>query len=128
MAFKPLPRTCLYRYFKYVYLYFPHQWSHPRASVSATLNLHLTEQDNDDTHTLMSSNTTNGIPETKKGRCIVVLGAGVIGLSIAHVLSDDPANRITVVARDMPEHIDSQGWASPWAVNQCFDFDCTAPS
>lgn len=52
---------------------------------------------------------------------IVVLGAGVIGLTVAHILSEsiDTSNlnqcNITVVARDMPEDMDSQGWASPWA-------------
>jgi len=47
----------------------------------------------------------------------VVLGAGVIGLTVAHVLSFDPSNEynITVIARDMPEDLDSQAWASPWA-------------
>lgn len=49
-------------------------------------------------------------------RSIVVLGAGVIGLSVAHALSEDKRNDITIVARDMPEHLDSQGWSSPWAV------------
>ena len=50
-------------------------------------------------------------------RNVVVLGAGVIGLSIAFVLSEDVRNKITIVARDMPEHYDSQGWSSPWAVS-----------
>lgn len=49
-------------------------------------------------------------------RSIVVLGGGVIGLTVAHVLSDDPANKITIVARDMPENLESQGFSSPWAV------------
>ena len=53
-------------------------------------------------------------------RSIVVLGAGVIGLSIAHTLSEDKSNKITIVARDMPEHLDSQGWSSPWAVCNSF--------
>jgi D-amino-acid oxidase len=50
-------------------------------------------------------------------RTVVILGAGVIGLTIAYVLSSDPSNayKITIVARDMPEDVDSQGWASPWA-------------
>jgi len=48
---------------------------------------------------------------------IVVLGAGVIGLTVAYALSFDTSNEhcITVIARDMPEDMDSQGWASPWA-------------
>ena len=49
-------------------------------------------------------------------RSIIVLGAGVIGLTIAHVLSDDPANKVAVVARELPDvHLFSQGWSSPWA-------------
>lgn len=47
------------------------------------------------------------------------MGAGVIGLTIAHILTSesDPTNNygITIIARDMPEDMDSQGWASPWA-------------
>lgn len=50
---------------------------------------------------------------------IVVLGAGVIGLTVAYILSVGTSNAcsITVVARDMPdsEGMDSQAWASPWA-------------
>ncbi|EIN13895.1 FAD dependent oxidoreductase [Punctularia strigosozonata HHB-11173 SS5] len=48
---------------------------------------------------------------------IIILGAGVIGLTIAHVLSEneDIARRLTIVARDMPEDLDSQAFASPWA-------------
>ncbi|KAH9947111.1 FAD dependent oxidoreductase [Amylocystis lapponica] len=48
---------------------------------------------------------------------IVILGAGVIGLTVAHVLSTSshgPYN-IKIVARDMPEDLDSQAFASPWA-------------
>jgi D-amino-acid oxidase len=54
-------------------------------------------------------------------RKIVVLGAGVIGLTIAYVLCDadaDVARRLTIVARDMPEDMDSQAFASPWAVRR----------
>jgi len=49
---------------------------------------------------------------------LVVLGAGVIGLTVAYLAATDPdvAFRITVVARDMPEDMDSQAWASPFAV------------
>ncbi|EKM61635.1 uncharacterized protein PHACADRAFT_24819 [Phanerochaete carnosa HHB-10118-sp] len=49
---------------------------------------------------------------------VVILGAGVIGLSTAHVLSEKyPSYKFTVVARDLPEDVDlnSQAWASPWA-------------
>ncbi|KLO20051.1 FAD dependent oxidoreductase [Schizopora paradoxa] len=52
---------------------------------------------------------------THPQRSIVILGAGVVGLTVAYALSQDDSNKITVVARDMPEHFDSQGWASPWA-------------
>ena len=48
---------------------------------------------------------------------VVVLGAGVIGLTVAHVLSQNPRYKITVVARDMPDDLDSQAFASPWAVS-----------
>ncbi|KAI0094450.1 FAD dependent oxidoreductase [Irpex rosettiformis] len=49
---------------------------------------------------------------------VVILGAGVIGLSTAHVLSTRyPSYKITVVARDLPDEAGllSQAWASPWA-------------
>ncbi|KIP03619.1 hypothetical protein PHLGIDRAFT_130023 [Phlebiopsis gigantea 11061_1 CR5-6] len=49
---------------------------------------------------------------------VVVLGAGVIGLSSAYVLSERyPTHRFTIVARDLPEESDltNQAWASPWA-------------
>jgi len=48
---------------------------------------------------------------------VVILGAGVIGMTIACIISSDPSNtyEITIIARDMPEDVDSQGWASPWA-------------
>jgi D-amino-acid oxidase len=48
---------------------------------------------------------------------VVIIGAGVIGLTIAHILSSDPSNayKVTIIARDMPDDVDSQGWASPWA-------------
>jgi glycine/D-amino acid oxidase-like deaminating enzyme len=50
-------------------------------------------------------------------RTVVVIGAGVIGLTIAHILSRDPSKewKVTIIARDMPEDLDSQGWSSPWA-------------
>ncbi|KAF7972600.1 hypothetical protein HWV62_17410 [Athelia sp. TMB] len=48
---------------------------------------------------------------------VIIMGAGVIGLSIAHTLASDPSNThdITIIARDMPEDLSSQAWASPWA-------------
>ncbi|KAF9225535.1 FAD dependent oxidoreductase, partial [Gyrodon lividus] len=50
-------------------------------------------------------------------RQLVVLGAGVIGLTIGYLAATDPdvSFKITVVARDMPEDMDSQAWASPFA-------------
>ena len=54
---------------------------------------------------------------------VVVLGAGVIGLSTAHVLAERyPTYKFTVVARDLPEESDlsSQAWASPWAVRASY--------
>ncbi|KAI0783302.1 nucleotide-binding domain-containing protein [Abortiporus biennis] len=49
-------------------------------------------------------------------RHIVILGAGVIGMTIAHVLSTrHPSSfKITIVARDQPEDV-TQAFASPWA-------------
>ena len=52
---------------------------------------------------------------------IVILGAGVIGLTIAHVLTEGEGSslfNVTIVARDMPEDLSSQAFASPWAVSQ----------
>ncbi|GBE84952.1 FAD dependent oxidoreductase [Sparassis latifolia] len=49
---------------------------------------------------------------------VVVLGAGVVGLTIAYVLATSPeaeSYKIKIVARDMPEDLDSQAFASPWA-------------
>ncbi|KAF9245856.1 hypothetical protein BU15DRAFT_85524 [Melanogaster broomeanus] len=50
-------------------------------------------------------------------RQLVVLGAGVIGLTVAYLAATDPdvSFKVTVVARDMPEDMDSQSWASPFA-------------
>ncbi|KAI0285372.1 FAD dependent oxidoreductase [Russula aff. rugulosa BPL654] len=49
---------------------------------------------------------------------VVILGAGVIGLTVAHVLTEGKGSslfNVTIVARDMPEDLTSQGFASPWA-------------
>ncbi|KAF7972606.1 hypothetical protein HWV62_17422 [Athelia sp. TMB] len=49
---------------------------------------------------------------------VVIMGAGVIGLTTAYILASEPGLQkydITIVARDMPEDMDSQAWASPWA-------------
>ena len=51
---------------------------------------------------------------------VVILGAGVIGLTVAHVLTEGEGSslfNVTIVARDMPEDLNSQGFASPWAVS-----------
>ncbi|THH31936.1 hypothetical protein EUX98_g2244 [Antrodiella citrinella] len=57
------------------------------------------------------------LPITGKRRHVVIVGAGVIGLTIAHVLSTryPDALKITIVARDMPDDFTSQAFASPWA-------------
>ena len=58
--------------------------------------------------------------ETSPQRHLVVLGAGVIGLTVAYLAATDPDTSftVTVVARDMPEDMDSQAWASPFAVRR----------
>jgi D-amino-acid oxidase len=51
---------------------------------------------------------------------VIILGAGVIGLTVAHVLTEGKGSslfNVTIVARDMPEDLTSQGFASPWAVS-----------
>jgi glycine/D-amino acid oxidase-like deaminating enzyme len=56
---------------------------------------------------------------------VVILGAGVIGLTVAHVLTEgDGSNhfKVTIVARDMPEDLSSQAFASPWAVSHLILF------
>ncbi|KJR84353.1 D-amino-acid oxidase [Sporothrix schenckii 1099-18] len=45
---------------------------------------------------------------------IVVIGAGVAGLTTALLLARDPKNRVTVVARHMPGDYDIE-YTSPWA-------------
>ncbi|RSH85735.1 hypothetical protein EHS25_003876 [Saitozyma podzolica] len=52
----------------------------------------------------------------------VVLGAGVIGLSIALELHSRGL-KVAVVARDLPDDSDSVGFASPWAGCNWFPFD-----
>ena len=44
-------------------------------------------------------------PKDTQQRTIFVLGSGVIGLTAAHVLSEDPANKITVLARELVDHL-----------------------
>lgn len=60
-----------------------------------------------------------GVDATSQ-RHLVVLGAGVIGLTIAYLAATDPdiTFTVTVVARDMPEDMNSQAWASPFAVRR----------
>lgn len=55
---------------------------------------------------------------TKAEQSLVVLGAGVLGLTIAYLaaLADDVSFNIKVIARELPEDMDSQAWASPYAV------------
>jgi ABC-type sulfate transport system permease component len=54
-------------------------------------------------------------------RPVAILGAGVIGLTVAYVLANDMSikYKISIIARDMPEDLDSQAFASPWAVRTC---------
>ena len=56
--------------------------------------------------------------ETNSKTDLIILGAGVIGLTVAYLAATDPdaTFTITVIARDMPEDMDSQAWASPFAV------------
>jgi glycine/D-amino acid oxidase-like deaminating enzyme len=55
---------------------------------------------------------------TKAKQSLVVLGAGVVGLTIAYLAAsaEDVPFKILVIARDLPEDMDSQAWASPYAV------------
>lgn len=51
---------------------------------------------------------------------IVVLGAGVIGMTIALELVSAGYHSVQIVARDIPgEDMESQDWSSPWAVSAC---------
>ncbi|GAA5850202.1 hypothetical protein JCM3766R1_006808 [Sporobolomyces carnicolor] len=51
---------------------------------------------------------------------VVVIGAGVIGLSCALELAKEDRLSVHVVARDLPQDVDSQLFASPWAgANWC---------
>lgn len=59
----------------------------------------------------MALNSEQSVPERQP---IVVLGAGVVGLSSALFLSDDPENQVTVVAKFMPGDFDIE-YTSPWA-------------
>ena len=51
---------------------------------------------------------------------VVIIGAGVIGLTFAHVLTEGESSKlfnVTIMAREMPEDLTSQAFASPWAVS-----------
>jgi len=48
---------------------------------------------------------------------VVILGAGVIGLSIALELENE-GWKPAIVARDLPDDTFSTGFASPWAVSR----------
>ncbi|EPT03820.1 hypothetical protein FOMPIDRAFT_1022029 [Fomitopsis schrenkii] len=58
-----------------------------------------------------------GAPTAVRPVEIVILGAGVIGLTVAHTLltTSHNAYKIKIVARDLPEDLSSQAFASPWA-------------
>ncbi|SCV69635.1 BQ2448_2655 [Microbotryum intermedium] len=56
---------------------------------------------------------------TSSDKQVVVIGAGVIGLTSALVLAQSNHN-VTLVARDLPSDVSSQAFASPWAgANWC---------
>lgn len=55
--------------------------------------------------------------EARASKCLDLLTwirAGVTGLTTAYLLSQDPANKITVIAKHMPGDYDIE-YASPWA-------------
>ncbi|OCF33381.1 D-amino-acid oxidase [Kwoniella heveanensis BCC8398] len=61
-----------------------------------------------------------------KGRYdAVVLGCGVLGLSIAHELTDRGL-KVAVVGKELPEDVESTGFASPWAGANWHSFGTTA--
>ncbi|KAL1855820.1 hypothetical protein VTK73DRAFT_8462 [Phialemonium thermophilum] len=57
---------------------------------------------------------------------ITILGAGIVGMSVASMLSR--AHKITIVARDLPGDADSLGWASPWAGAVFLGLDGSTPA
>lgn len=48
--------------------------------------------------------------------------AGVSGLTVAYLLSQDPANKVTVLAKHMPGDYDIE-YASPWAGANYMPYD-----
>lgn len=63
------------------------------------------------------------MPISDNKRHVVILGSGVIGLTIGHIITTQYAEkyRVTIVARDMSEDMTSQAFASPWAVRRYFN-------
>ncbi|KAI9827183.1 MAG: hypothetical protein M1832_005320 [Thelocarpon impressellum] len=57
---------------------------------------------------------------------VVVLGAGVVGLTTALVLSRRPGFQVTVIAKHMPGDYDVE-YASPWAGANYFPLSVTGP-
>ncbi|CAL1694500.1 unnamed protein product [Somion occarium] len=55
---------------------------------------------------------------TQDKKHIVIIGSGVIGLTIAQVVTTrfPDKYRVTIVARDTPEDLTSQAFSSPWAL------------
>ena len=51
-----------------------------------------------------------------RGYDVVIIGSGVIGLSIALELHKN-GYKVSIVAKDLVEDVNSTGWASPWAVS-----------
>ena len=71
--------------------------------------------------TITSTVTLNPVDMPPSPTNVTILGSGVIGLTVAHVLTEgDGSNlfKVTIVARDMPEDLSSQAFSSPWAVSQ----------
>lgn len=54
---------------------------------------------------------------SKTSTSVLILGAGVIGLSCAYELIGAGYPSVSVIARDLPEDIESIGFSSPWAVS-----------
>jgi aspartate oxidase len=71
-----------------------------------------------DTFFLFSSTSPRHSNMSKKVRPkVVVVGAGIIGLSIALQLKTQGEYQVTIIARDLPCDVDSVDFSSPWAVS-----------
>ncbi|RSL78122.1 hypothetical protein CEP51_008473 [Fusarium floridanum] len=57
---------------------------------------------------------------------ITILGAGVVGMAVASMLSR--AHDVTIVARNLPGDTESLDWASPWAGAVFLGLDGSTPS